>query len=120
MNRRRVAGSFVVLLSTAAAAMTLLGAGGGDGAVDAVDFAHDVRPIFEERCTKCHGGDKPKSGFRLDARKIALRGGNSGDPAIVPGHPERSRLVALIRGEGGDPNGLVMPPRGERLDEAAI
>jgi uncharacterized protein DUF1553/uncharacterized protein DUF1549/cytochrome c/F5/8 type C domain-containing protein len=120
MKRRRVAQSFVVMLSTAAAA-ALLGAGGGDGAANAVDFARDVRPIFEERCTKCHGGDKPKSGFRLDARRIALRGGNSGDPAIVPGHPEQSRLVALIHGEkveGGD--ALVMPPKGERLDDATI
>jgi len=126
MKRRRVAESFAVTLA-AFAATALVAAGGKDGAaaaggaqpgaVNVVDFAREIQPIFEERCTKCHAGDTPKSGFRLDARRIALRGGNSGDPAIVPGHPEQSRLVALIHGEK---DGLVMPPKGEHLDDATI
>ncbi len=92
----------------------------GDGAVD---FGRDVQPIFEARCTKCHAGDQPKSGFRLDARRIALRGGNSGDPAIVPGHPEQSRLVKLLRNAaapGAAADALRMPPRGDPLHEEEI
>jgi mono/diheme cytochrome c family protein len=88
----------------------------GDGAVD---FARDVQPLFEQRCFQCHAGDKPKSGFRLDARKRALRGGNSGDLAIVAGHPEQSRLIQLVSAAGGE-GGLVMPPKGERLSAAQV
>jgi hypothetical protein len=89
----------------------------------AVDFGRDVQPIFEARCTKCHAGEKPKSGFRLDARRIALRGGNSGDLAIVPGHPEQSRLVKLLRNAadpGAPADALRMPPRGDPLHEEEI
>jgi hypothetical protein len=91
----------------------------GDGAPD---FGKDVAPIFEEHCAKCHAGDHPKSGFRLDARKCAMRGGNSGDPAIVPGHPEKSRLVKLLRNAlaPGAPDLVRMPPRGDPLHEEEI
>src|SRR5215471_21839842 len=34
-----------------------------------VDFDRDVRPILEESCIRCHGPERPKSGFRLDNRE---------------------------------------------------
>ncbi len=86
-------------------------------ASDAVDFERDVAPIFAERCLKCHAGERAKNGFRLDARRAALRGGNSGEVAIAPGDAAGSRLLRLIR---GDVEGEVMPPRGARLDAAQI
>ena len=48
------------------------------------DFVKDVRPILERSCLGCHGPQKQKSGYRLDVRDIALRGGDSGEAAIVP------------------------------------
>ncbi|MDG2324638.1 MAG: hypothetical protein P8M08_14075, partial [Akkermansiaceae bacterium] len=43
-----------------------------------VDFEKEIKPIFEERCIKCHGPDKQKSELRLDQRAVMLKGGDSG------------------------------------------
>ncbi len=48
----------------------------------APDFARDIQPILEKSCLSCHGPEKQKSGYRLDVRDIALRGGDSGEAAI--------------------------------------
>lgn len=73
----------------------------------AVDFEKDIEPILEENCSFCHGQDEQESQFRVDKLSYLLRGGNSGEPAIVPGHPERSFLLKLIRHEEPD---RKMPP----------
>ncbi len=70
-------------------------------------FESQVRPILVEQCFNCHGDKKIKAGLRLDSRSSALTGGDSG-PAIVPGKPEESPLVAAIRYEGPE-----MPPKGK-------
>src|SRR4051794_35368961 len=67
-------------------------------------FESQVRPILVEQCQGCHGSKKIKAGLRLDSRASALAGGDSG-PAIVPGRPDESPLVAAIRYEGPE-----MPP----------
>ena len=79
------------------------------------DFARDVRPIFEAHCFKCHGPIKQKSGYRLDVRAIALTGGESGTPNILPGRGATSPLVKFIAGEVED---MKMPPEGEPLTPA--
>jgi len=75
------------------------------------DFQRDVQPIFAEHCAECHGldADNRKSGLRLDLRESALKGGESGDPAIVPGKPEESELVRRIT--SGDRSTLMPPPK---------
>jgi Protein of unknown function (DUF1549)/Protein of unknown function (DUF1553)/Planctomycete cytochrome C/PA14 domain len=70
-------------------------------------FESQVRPVLVEQCLGCHGDKKVKAGLRLDSRASALAGGDSG-PAIVPGKPEDSHLVAAIRYEGPE-----MPPKGK-------
>ena len=50
-----------------------------------VDFVADIRPIFAEHCLDCHGAEKQQNGYRLDGREIAIRGGDSGHPSLVPG-----------------------------------
>jgi mono/diheme cytochrome c family protein len=70
-------------------------------------FESQVRPVLVEHCFGCHGEKKVKAGLRLDSRASALHGGDSG-PAIVPGKPEESHLVAAIRYEGPE-----MPPKGK-------
>jgi hypothetical protein len=72
-----------------------------------VDYLRDVRPILERHCYECHGPDSKKSGYRLDIRNRAYRGGDLGEAAIVPGNAEKSPLISYVRGTAGE---LVMPP----------
>src|SRR5262249_25777369 len=60
---------------------------------------------------RCHGPKKQESGLRLDSRAALLRGG-AGGPVIVPGDPDRSRLLAAVRHEGD----LQMPPSSKLRD----
>jgi mono/diheme cytochrome c family protein len=67
----------------------------------AVDFARDIRPIFEAACYKCHGPKSARGQLRLDDGKSALKGGVSG-AAIVPGDAGKSLLLRRILGEGSE------------------
>jgi len=82
-----------------------------------VDFDRDIAPIFEERCTYCHGEDEQESGLRLDQRSWMLKGGDSGLPAIVPGHPEKSYLIEVVKHL--DPS-VKMPPEEDRIPDKEI
>src|SRR5678815_3592696 len=64
----------------------------------APDYARDVRPLLERSCFGCHGPQKQKSDFRLDVREIALKGGESGKPAIVPHNAKASPLIRYVSG----------------------
>ena len=37
------------------------------------DFNHDIKPLFEEHCVKCHGPEKQKGGVRFDTRDGAFQ-----------------------------------------------
>src|SRR5882762_325344 len=76
-----------------------------------VDFAKEVKPIFEASCVKCHGRGKARGGFSLENREATLSGGDSG-PAIVPGKSAESYLIELVAGI--DPDN-VMPQKGSKL-----
>src|SRR3954462_11738334 len=62
------------------------------------DYLRDVRPILANNCFRCHGADEQsrKAGLRLDMRDSAIRGGDSDEPAIVPGKPDASQLLHRI------------------------
>lgn len=87
------------------------------GAAEHVDFARDVRPIFATHCFRCHGSDTQESGFRLDKKAMALAGGDSGDPPVVPGKPEESWIWR--RTSGAEPD-LRMPPEGAAMSEKDV
>jgi hypothetical protein len=70
-------------------------------------FERDVRPIFEHICFRCHSPAKPRSDFRLDNRRDALRGGKNNPDDIVPGHSDQSQLIRYV--SGLDPD-IFMPP----------
>src|SRR3990172_4787562 len=57
-----------------------------------VDFKRDIQAIFSSRCHQCHGSEMQMSSLRLDSRKDALAGGNSG-PVIKPGNSAGSKLI---------------------------
>lgn len=76
-----------------------------------VDFNRDIRPILERSCASCHCGEKPKGGYGLSTRDLALKGGQSGEPAVIPGHAERSALLRFVQDQVED---LEMPPVAKR------
>lgn len=70
-------------------------------------FETQIRPVFAEHCTTCHGPEKQMMALRLDYRDGLLKGGESG-PVIVPGDSANSALVKALRYDGP----IQMPPTG--------
>jgi hypothetical protein len=54
-------------------------------------FEKDILPIFQVKCTNCHGAEKQRAGLDLRAKAPILKGGESG-PAISVGSAEKSEL----------------------------
>ena len=67
---------------------------------DELSFSRDVRPILSEMCFSCHGPDEKgrKGELLLSEMDGALKGGESGEPAIVPGKPALSEMIKRIFG----------------------
>ena len=76
-----------------------------------VDFQKEIRPILESKCVPCHSGTAAPRGFRLDSRAAAFAAG-AGGARIIPGHPEKSLLLAI---SSTHQNVAVMPVVGNRL-----
>jgi hypothetical protein len=74
---------------------------------EGVTYAKDIRPIFEASCLRCHGGERPKAGLRLDSVEAVLKGSKEGK-VVVPGQSEKSGLVIAVARL--DPE-TAMPPR---------
>ena len=78
-------------------------------------YTGHVQPILQANCYRCHAGLNHRGGLVLDSRAGLLKGGHDG-AVIVPGHPEQSLLVKLIRHEGPPNDPMPMPPRGKLAD----
>ena len=110
-------------ISTGACALVLLFGGaaaavGGDADPAGLEFFEKkVRPVLVEHCFKCHStrAKKSRGGLLLDSRAGLLKGGDNG-PALVPGNPDKSRLIEAIHYNNVD---LRMPPKG-KLPDAAV
>ena len=76
-------------------------------------FEKHIRPVLVERCYACHSAKVPQvmGALRVDTKQALLEGGNAG-PAIVPGNPERSRLIQALSYD----EELKMPPGGKLPD----
>jgi len=101
---------FAVLLTFALRSLAI------GAAADENFFETKVQPLLVERCYECHShAKKIKGGLTLDSRSGWEKGG-AGGPAVVPGAPEKSRLIAAVRYADKD---LQMPPK-HRLSAAEI
>ncbi|SEB76692.1 Planctomycete cytochrome C [Terriglobus roseus] len=79
-------------------------------------FDTAVKPVLRQNCYRCHAGMNHKGGFNLSTRELLLKGGESDKVVVVPGHPEQSLLLQLIKHQGpAGPNGHPgpMPPKGQ-------
>jgi hypothetical protein len=79
-------------------------------------FINRVWPLLDRACVKCHGKEKQEGELRLDSREAAMKGGQTG-AALVPGKPEESLMLKLMRHPRGDLE--RMPPK-DKLAEAEI
>ena len=86
-------------------------------AARAVDFVRDIRPIFQAHCLKCHDNAKQRSGFRLDDKASALRGGETYAPDIKPGRSAESPLIHFVAGLETERR---MPKEGEPLSAEQV
>ena len=100
---------FPQLLATVSVTLPLFHAGAE------LSFERDIRPIVKTHCFQCHGeGEKLKGGVDLRLRRFMLRelkGG--GGHVMVPGKPDASEMLRLVR-EGG------MPKEGRKLNAEEI
>ena len=78
-------------------------------------FEKQVRPVLVKHCHACHGPKKQEGDLRLDSRSGLLKGG-AGGAVVVPGSPEKSRLITAI---GYADEDLQMPPE-DRLPASAV
>ncbi len=76
-------------------------------------FEAKIRPLLANKCLECHGPKKQESDLRLDSRDAAMKG-NADGPVIVPGQPEKSRLIAAVSYHSD----IKMPPKGKLPEEA--
>ncbi len=72
-------------------------------------FEAKIRPLLVARCGNCHGEQKKQGDLRLDLRESVL-GAKPGDGVVVPGKPDDSRLIQVIRYTPGE---TQMPPTGK-------
>jgi mono/diheme cytochrome c family protein len=82
-----------------------------------VDYARDIRPLFETHCYECHGPKKQEAGLRLDQRAAALKGGDLGRD-IAPGSSAESLLVKALEGTSDEVS--RMPEKKEPLSAEQI
>jgi ankyrin repeat protein len=97
--------------ATSTAQVTLEAPAGAQRRAEPLDFVRDIKPLLERSCAACHSGEKPEGGFQVTERDAIIRGGESGEAAIVPGRSGQSPLFS--RASGYDPD-LAMPPPDKR------
>ncbi len=79
-------------------------------------FEKKIRPALADNCYACHSekSRKPQGGLLLDSMEAMLKGGASGQPAVVPGDVEKSLLIKAIRYTDAK---LQMPMGGKLPDQ---
>jgi len=80
-----------------------------------VTFATDIKPLFDASCVKCHSGEKPKAGLRLDTLENVLKGGKGGKDKILTAGDSASSPVVKMIAHIGDQDGW-MPPAHNRAN----
>jgi len=76
-----------------------------------VDFVKEIAPLIKDLCFKCHGGEKVKGKFKLNTKKDAMDGGESGKE-ILPHKPSLSKFYTSLVAEKDSDD--LMPPIKEK------
>ncbi|MBL9174725.1 MAG: hypothetical protein JNL10_14400, partial [Verrucomicrobiales bacterium] len=87
------------------------------GNVDVVrqlTFDADIRPVFQQACTSCHGSASPKGGFNATELAAVLKGGSGYGAVVTPGDLKKSSLITILSGLDEDlpePAKHKLPPK---------
>ena len=103
--------TFTIALVALSAAPTIQGDDAESVSEAEKRFALTVEPLLRRKCASCHaaGGDEaPKGSLDVTTRKGLLTGGDSGQPALRPGSPDKSPLYLST---SWDDEELQMPPK---------
>jgi hypothetical protein len=73
-------------------------------------FRDEVQPLFQAKCSRCHGEKTRKADLDLRTPAGIRKGGESG-PVIVPGKPDESLLYEKVHG------GMMPPGKKDHLSE---
>ncbi|KAA5541749.1 DUF1553 domain-containing protein [Roseiconus nitratireducens] len=80
-------------------------------------FESRIRPVLVEHCYPCHNSSETAEGGIAVDHRLGMRGEGDSGGIVVPGSPEQSRLMAIVRHEIP---GLEMPEGGPKLDPEVI
>ena len=90
--------------------------GATEASPDEAFFIQHIQPIFQTHCVRCHG-EKQQGELTVLERERLLAGGESGEPAVVPGAADESYLMELV---AANPDDYRMPPKGDGLSAEEI
>jgi len=84
-------------------------------------FVRRVETVLREKCLGCHGADPDAIEGSLDVRSLEglLAGGDSEEPAIVPGEPTESAIYAAATRDS-DVWSAMPPKEAEQLSEEEL
>src|SRR6266849_410199 len=68
-----------------------------------VSYYKSVRPIVQQHCQGCHQPAKAQGGYVMTSHALLMKPGDTEQPAVVPGHPEKSSLYTEIISHKGKP-----------------
>jgi cytochrome c len=115
--RRLLVGCSVVAIGLISLRLGVVGAQ-EDPATPAF-YTAKVKPILVTNCGDCHMGTNKKGGLVIDTQAGIKKGGRDG-AVIVPGDPENSLFLKLIRHEGPPDDPMPMPPKKPKMSDADI
>jgi hypothetical protein len=72
-----------------------------------VTYAADIKPLLDASCIRCHGGDKPKGGLRLESLEGVLKGAKEGKVVVVG---DSTKSLIVLATSQLDPES-AMPPK---------
>lgn len=108
---------FVALLVIGAGRSGLVSAdrqeGNGQVAGRVPSYQDEIRPIFDAKCSRCHGVKVHRADLDLSTPAGVMKGGESG-AVIVAGKPEQSLLYEKVHG------GMMPPGKKDRLSAAEV
>jgi cytochrome c len=82
-------------------------------------YTQKVRPILMKNCGKCHFNMNHKGGLAMDTKALIMKGGRDG-VVIVPGNPDKSVLLKLMKHQGPPASPKPMPPKAPKMSDADI